>query len=229
MPVASTPITLEFLLVSNNPSTLMVVKKAADSIGSNLNCVTSAGAARVHIAQHRLDGVILDMDVDSAAEIILFIRQGSSNRRAFIFVCAEAAAAPAALKGGANVLLQKPLTAESIAADIGTFKNIMACERRRYFRHHVTILISLTFNGMTQAAMLDNLSEGGAAILMRNPFERSGVLDFSFELPFGPRIAGRAQVMWTNSEGIMGVEFRLLHGTSKDDLANWLGQRALKS
>ena len=228
MPVASTPLTLEFLLVSNDHSTLRTVKTALDGVGSNFSCSTTVEAARFHASRHRLDGIILDVNVNSAVELISSIRQGSANRRAFIFVCAEAAAAPAALKGGANVLLQKPLTAESIAADIGTFKNIMACERRRYFRHHVTIPVTVTLDKVNQSAMIDNLSEGGIAILLRSPFERSTLIDFSFELPFGPRISGRAQVMWTNSEGVMGVEFRLLHGKSREQLSTWLTKRALK-
>ncbi len=227
MPVASTPLTLEFLLVSNDPSTLKTVKKALDGVGSNLNCATSAGAARFHISHHRLDGVIVDLDVASAVDLIAFTRQAGSNRRAFVFVCVESATAPAALKGGANVLLHKPLTPEFISETVGTFKNIMASERRRYFRHHVTILITLTANGTSQAAMIDNLSEGGAAILLRNPFERSTLTEFCFELPFGPQVTGTGQVMWTNKDGIMGVEFRVLHGRSQEDLSNWLTQRAL--
>jgi ActR/RegA family two-component response regulator len=227
MPVASAALTLEFLLVSNNASTLKTVKKALDNVGSNLSCTTSAGAARFHISHHRLDGIIIDLDVDEAVELIAFIREAGSNRRAFVFVCVESMSASLALKGGANVLLHKPLTAEFISQNVNTFKNIMASERRRYFRHHVTILITLTANGASQAAMIDNLSEGGAAILVRNPFERTAVIDFSFELPFGPRVTGSAQVMWTNKEGIMGVEFRVLHGRSKEDLSSWLCQRAL--
>ncbi len=227
MPVASAPLTLEFLLVSNDHSTLKTVKTALDGVGSNFNCSTTVEAARFHVSRHRLDGIILDVNVTSAVDLISTIRQGGANRRAFIFVCVEGTTAPAALKGGANVLLHKPLTAETLASNVRTFKNIMACERRRYFRHHVTIPISLTAQKITQSAMIDNLSEGGIAILLRNPFERSSLIDFSFELPFGPRITGRSQVMWTNSEGVMGVEFRLLHGKSKEHLSSWLTKRAL--
>jgi len=228
MPVASTPLTLEFLLVSNDHSTLKTVKTALDGVGSNFSCSTTVEAARFHASRHRLDGVILDLNVNSAVELIASIRQGGANRRAFIFVCVEGDAAPAALKGGANVLLHKPLSPEMIAANVRTFKNIMACERRRYFRHHVTIPITLAADKVNQSAMIDNLSEGGIAILLRSPFERSKLVDFSFELPFGPRISGRAQVMWTNSEGVMGVEFRLLHGKSREQLSSWLSKRALR-
>lgn len=228
MPVDSTSLTLEFLLVSKDHSVLKTVKQALHGIKANLSCSTSGGAARLHLSRHRLDAVIMDLDVAPAADLITFIRQSSPNRRALIFVCTDPSTAPAALKGGANVLLNRPLTAESIAANVHTFRNIMVCERRRYFRHQVTILISLTANGISHSAMIDNLSEGGAAIMLRNPFPRSTMIDFSFELPFGPRISGSAQVMWTNQQGIMGVEFRLLHDDGGEHLSKWLSSRALR-
>jgi DNA-binding response OmpR family regulator len=231
MTVATTPITLEFLLVSKDHSTLKTVKAAMHGLGSNLNCSTTPDAALFYMSRHRLDGVILDLDVSSAVSLIASIRQGMANRRAFIFVCVENGLDPAtALKGGANVLLHKPLDLKTITSNIIAFQGIMASERRRYFRHHVTIPVSLTANGAVHRVMIENLSEGGMAVnVLRSPVERSSLIEFSFELPFGPRVNGRAQIMWVNQAGLTGLEFRLLHGQSKDHLVTWLKKRALNS
>jgi ActR/RegA family two-component response regulator len=194
-----------------------------------MNCSTSSGAARVYLSSHRVDGIIIDLPLDSAVDLIAAIRQSGANRRAFVFVCLESAGASAdALKGGANVLLQKPLDPGAVASAVKTFQGIMESEQRRYFRYHVTIPVTLVTDSVTQRAMMDNLSEGGMALSMKTSPEPSAMVDFSFELPFGPRVAGQAQVMWKNQAGVMGLEFRLLHDQSRDHLVGWLKNKALQ-
>ena len=227
---STTAVALQFLLVSDNPSTLKSVKAAMDALGSSMNCSTSAGAARVYLSSHRVDGIILDLPLTSASELISSTRQSGTNRRAFIFVCVEKGQTSTdALRGGANVLLHKPLDPDVIASNVKTFHGIMESERRRYFRFHVTIPVTLTLNASTQRAMMENLSEGGMAVSIRNPLDRSALVEFSFELPFGPRVGGQGQVMWVNDKGIMGLEFRLLHQQSREHLSNWLKNKSLQS
>lgn len=226
---STSAVALQFLLVSDNHSTLKTVKSALDGLGSGMTCSTSSGAARVYLSSHRVDGIIIDLSINATVELIAAIRQSGANRRAFVFVCLEAAEASTdALKGGANVLLQKPLDPEAVASSVKTFQGIMESEQRRYFRHHVTIPVTLVSENVTQRAMMDNLSEGGMALSMKNPLERSSMVDFSFELPFGPRVAGHAQVMWKNQAGVMGLEFRLLHDLSHEHLVVWLKNKALQ-
>ncbi len=226
---ADKPIALEFLLVSADSSTLKTVKSAVSELGSNLNCSTTAQAAGLYLTSHRLDGAILDLDVRAAGDLIAAIRRGGSSRRAFIFVCVKPGEDTAAvLKLGANAVLLKPLAPETIAANIRSFQPTMAAERRRYFRHQVTIPVSLTVQGVEHSAMIDNLSQGGMAALLAKPFDLSLPVGFSFELPFGPRIYGNAQAAWANDQqGLMGFEFRTLHGESGEQLADWLTQRSL--
>lgn len=227
---SSTAVGLRFLLVSENPSTLKAVKTALDSLGSGMDSSTSSGAAIIYLTSHRVDGIILDIPLGNAVEFIATVRRSGVNRRAFIFVCLDAEQNPGdALKGGANVVLQKPIQMDSFTSAVKTFQGIMESERRRYFRHYVTIPVSLVVDGATQRAMMENLSEGGMAISMKNSLERSALVEFSFELPFGPRVAGQAQVMWKNEAGITGMEFRVLHGQSREHLVDWLKNKALQS
>ena len=223
-------VALQFLLVSDDHSTLKKVQAALDTLGSSMSFSTSAGAARVYLSSHRVDGIILDIPLPSASELIATIRQAGTNRRAFVFVCIGEGQMPSeALKGGANVLLHKPLDPDLIASSIKPFYGIMDAERRRYFRFQVTIPVTLSLNTYSHRAMVENLSEGGMAVSARTPLERSALVEFGFELPFGPRVAGNAQVMWTNDKGIMGLEFRLLHDQSREHLSNWLKNKSLQS
>ncbi len=228
MPVANQPPALEFLLVSNDHSALTTVKSGIDGAGASFNCTTTTDAARLYINRHRLDAVILDVGVSAAGEFIGSIRRGGSNRRAFVFVCANNDTESAqALKAGANAILQKPLKPEKIIESIRTFRGIMLTERRRFFRYHVTIPVSLTVGGNECQAMIDNLSQGGMAVLMNKPLGSSAMVDFSFELPFGPRLNGTAQVVWSNQKGFMGLEFRTLRNEGTKHLTAWLKNQAL--
>ena len=207
----TTAVALQFLLVSDDHSTLKIVKGALDTIGSNMTCSTSGGAALVYLSSHRVDGIILDLPLSPALDVIATIRRIGANRRAFVFVCLPEGHEPVeALKGGANVVFRKPLNPAAVASSVKTFHGIMESERRRYFRHHVTIPVSFVVDTVTQRAMMENLSEGGMAVTMRNPLARSSSVEFFFELPFGPRVAGQTQVMWMNEAGMLGMEFRLL-------------------
>jgi ActR/RegA family two-component response regulator len=225
----TTAVSLQFLLVSDDHSTLKTVKTALDGLSYGMNCSTSAGAARVYLSAHRVDGIIVDLPLNAAADLVASIRQAGANRRAFIFVClGETEEFTEALKNGANVLIHKPLKPEAIASSIKTFQAIMESERRRYFRYHVTIPVTFESADGPRRAMMDNLSEGGMAVSMKNALEPSSLVEFSFELPFGPRVAGRSHVIWVNTKGMVGLEFRLLHDQSQEHLVNWLRNKSLQ-
>src|SRR6266498_1687347 len=135
MPVAAPAETLEFLLVSAEPSTQNAVQSALKEIGGALECRNSIDAARDYVKTHKIDSVILDVDIKSAMELIGHMRQ-SKNARAFAFVCVSNEAESAvALKCGANALLTKTLEVKSISSTVSSFRSIIASERRRSQRH----------------------------------------------------------------------------------------------
>lgn len=224
----TTQFALEFLLVSNSLPTVRTVKQAADELGIRLS-TTRQEAALSYLSTHRLDGVILDAELRlGVPALINSLRQSSANSRAFIFVCANGDRETAqALKHGANAILRMPLVSKSVLAEIQAFRGIMRSERRRYFRRHVTIPILLLKEDIRQNGVIENLSQGGVAVLVNTPFNPEAQVNFSFELPFGPRITGTAQVAWSNSRGVMGLKFHVLPEGDRDHLVNWLGKHAL--
>ena len=130
----------------------------------------------------------------------------------------------AALRAGANVSLQKPLVLENISSCVAGARELMMRERRRYFRHPVSIPVSLTANHAEHRAMMVNIGEGGMAV-HGVTMECFSLVDFSFQLPLGPTLSGRGQIAWTNRQGLMGIGFQFLRGTGKYDLLTWLSNR----
>src|SRR5205823_14308353 len=99
---------LEFLLVSSEAFTVNAVGAALKDIGAVASYTRCTEEATRLIVTEKVDGVILDVGIKSALDLIAGMRK-SKNARAFAFVCVKNDAEEAvALKGGANALLAKP-------------------------------------------------------------------------------------------------------------------------
>lgn len=218
--------TLEFLLVSSESVTVSAVQTALKEIGAHVACAPTVENARELITTCKVDGVILDVDIKSALDLIARMRQ-SKNARAFAFVCVKNDAEEAvALKGGATALLTKPLTVKAIFAKIGSFKSIIASERRRYRRHDVTLPVVITLGEIGYPGIVENISQGGMAVRLPCLLPGSSIVEFSFDLESGTTVEGGAQLRWANRDGLVGMEFRTIPLKSKDDLMSWLREQA---
>jgi hypothetical protein len=151
----------------------------------------------------------------------------TKNARAFAFVCVNNEAESAvALRGGANALLTRPLSADGISARVNAFKSIIASERRRYQRHDVTLPVVVATGENTYQGIIENISQGGMAVRLPCLLPASSLVEFSFDLESGATIEGYAQLRWANGQGVTGMEFRDLPTKSKSDLATWLRAQA---
>lgn len=226
MPVETPSLTLEFLLVASEPLTVTTVQSALKDVGATSERAPSVEAARDLVTTRKVDGVILDVDLKNALDLIARMRR-SKNARAFAFVCVRNDAEEAvALKGGANALLFKPLSVEAISSKIGSFKSIIASERRRYRRHDVTLPVVITSAEIGYPGIVENISQGGMAVRLPCLLPASSMVEFSFDLESGISIEGSAQLRWANQDGLTGVEFRVLPPRCKEELLTWLREKA---
>jgi CheY-like chemotaxis protein len=226
MPVETPAVTLEFLVVGSEPLTASAVQSALREVGASVACAPSLNAARDLITSRKVDGVILDVDIKTTLDLIARMRR-SKNARAFAFVCVKNDAEEAvALKGGANALLTKPLCAEAIAAKIGSFKSIIASERRRYRRYDVTLPVVITLADVAYPGIVENISQGGMAVRLPCLLPAASTVEFSFDLESGISIEGSAHLRWASQDGLSGMEFRVLPPRCRDDLMNWLREQA---
>jgi DNA-binding response OmpR family regulator len=121
MHVDTSAVTLEFLLVSSESFTVSSVQAALREVGGSFTCVPSTDAARELITTRKVDGVILDVDIKNALDLIARMRR-SKNARAFAFVCVRNDAEEAVvLKGGANAILMRPLSVNKVSSQVGSF------------------------------------------------------------------------------------------------------------
>jgi ActR/RegA family two-component response regulator len=219
----TSPLELEFVLLSNDYATMNAVSGGLKKYGAKFNLVPTVKAARDCLARRKVDGVFVDMAVGGALELIEAIRAGTSNRKGVIFGCIlSTKESTAALNAGANFLLRKPLSVDSVALHLTIAKDLLVRERRRYFRHAVNLAVVLRGRDGEQLARMTNLSEEGMALRATKPLKYSSAVDFAFELAFGLNVTGKGQVAWTNTEGMAGIMMETIHGKGREFLEAWL-------
>lgn len=220
------PAALEFLLVSNNHKTLAAVAEGLEQIGIKFNFAPTSEAGRDYVGRRKVDGIIVDLDVPGAHELISSIRHGNSNPSAAVFACLPRSDGPSvAVVPGATALLPHPLTAETVASLVSAARASMLGERRRYFRYPVDLPIRLVGGGGEQRGKMTSLSEGGMAVYTMSSIGRTQAIQFEFKLPCGDLVAGRGTVVWANGEGMIGAKFIFLRGEGEECLQRWLQQQ----
>src|SRR5690349_5468047 len=189
------PLALEFVLVSSDYALMQSVSKAVKKYGAKFVLVPTAHEARECLNRRKVDGVFVDMEVPGALGLIESTRKGTSNSKAVIFAClVNAKESTQILAVGANCLLRKPLTEDSVAKHITISKELLVREQRRYFRHPANHPVTLKEGELDQQARITNLSGGGLAVRTVKPLKHGVVLDFMFELSLGVRISARGKL-----------------------------------
>ncbi len=216
----------EFLVVCTDPSVFRAVATAVRKVNGRLNCAPAVSSAHDYLTRRKVDGVVLDLRLEGAMELVLQIRAANAGKPMVIFACARHdAETQCALRAGVNFVLRQPLIPDKIANIFALSTAMMTSEKRRYSRYPLMVPVELEVNGKPAESTMSNLSEAGMAIWSLQTYPRGSALRFSFELPFGERIEGKAEVTWTNSDGLAGVRFNILNDKAYSSLSNWIALR----
>jgi len=214
------------MLVSSDYAAAMAISRGIKNYGAKASLSPGAESARDSLRRRKVDGVFVDMEVPGALELMIDIRKGTSNSKSVIFACVlSSKESTVTLSAGANFLLLKPLTAESVALHIKIAKEMMEREHRRYFRRPVNLPVLLRHAEGEQRARMTDLSEGGMAVRPTKELKHSSMIDFEFEVSFGAIVSGRGQVAWTSKEGMAGILIHTFHGKGREQLEAWLAAR----
>jgi ActR/RegA family two-component response regulator len=219
----------EFLVVCADSNVFRAVAAAVRKVKGRLNCASAISSARDYLARRKVDGVVVDLRLDGAMEMVVQLRSANLGKSMVIFACSRHdAETQAALRAGANFVLGQPLIADKIANIFALSTTMMTSEKRRYSRHPLMVPVELEVNGLSAESTMSNLSEAGMAIWSLQTYPRGSALRFSFELPFGGRIQGKGEITWVNADGLSGVRFNILDDKAYSSLSNWIALRNAK-
>jgi CheY-like chemotaxis protein len=217
---------LEFLVVCSDNSIFKTVAAAIRQVSGRLNCAPGIGTACDYLTRRKVDGIVIDMNLPGALELIGRMRGASPNRFSVVFACmGSAPETQFAIRAGANFVLHRPLLPDKIAHIFTMAATMMVAEKRRYFRYPLMVPVELKMKEREVESTMSNLSEGGMAIWSLYYHAPGSSIEFAFELPFGGLIRGKGEVAWTNADGLCGVKFNILPDQAYTHLSSWIERR----
>jgi len=214
---------LQFLVISSDYNTLKSFTAAAQELGGQMDSTPSLSTANRFVERYRLDGIVIDMEMQGALDFIETIREGRSNRSSVIFACAGVPVEEnSAIRAGANFVFHKPFSVQKILSLLSATAPVLTEEHRKFFRHPLVVPVSITYDGVQHRALTANLSENGMAIRSFRLFQAGAPVGFSFQLPSGPVIKGHGEIVWTDAGGSAGIKFSGISGCGQNDFVEWL-------
>jgi hypothetical protein len=225
-PVAPGP---EFLVVCADPSTFKVFSAAIRGVRGRLNCSPTAGCAHDYLFHRRVDGIIVDMSLQGAAELIQYLRTMNPRRAPVIFACMGATPeSPRASVVGANFVFYRPLLSAKVAHALTIAAPMMAVNTRRYYRSPIMLPITLHMGGREVRSITKNVSEGGIGLWSLPYFLPGSKLEFTLDVPSAGPFHGTGELVWNKEQDLAGIKFDILSNETYTRLSAWINRPMLE-
>lgn len=213
----------EFLVVCRDHSIFKTLAGAIHQVKGRLVCTPHPETARDYLARRKVDGIVIDMSLPGALELIGRVRDSAPNRSSVVFAClGHVPETQFAIRAGANFVLHRPFASARVASIFSRAAAIMVAEKRRYFRYPLMVPVELNVRDRQMESTMSNLSEGGMAVWSLYYLAPGTTIEFAFEIPFGGLVRGKGEVAWTNADGLTGIKFDILRDRNHEHLSGWI-------
>jgi DNA-binding response OmpR family regulator len=221
--------TLESLLLSQDPELLRVVRPTLEKLSIDVEICHEARAAADILISEKFDAVIVDCDdLKGGMEVLQGLRSTPSNKNSVTFAIlnGKKTTTQEAFGFGANFVLQKPISSLNASRCFHAALNFMVRERRRYFRHPVKMPIQILIGEKKVKAASTNISESGIALQLREALPKGASPHLHFTLPeTDHKLKVEAEVVWADVKGRAGLRFHNVPKDSQAFLEKWLDER----
>jgi hypothetical protein len=218
---------LRCLLVGVDDVHVRPVRAALNTIGVRCEYVTySTGAERVQ--RGRYEAVVLMYDGSpAAADLVQRIRSGVSNRDSVIFLMSTQSSQQTAFRVRANFFISPPITEQSVITTFKAAYGLLVRSRSRWHREPVNGNAFLNLGLVKNVpASIVNLSQGGMSIKCSQLLRQQQLVLVRFGLPGTDElICLSAQVIWTRTDGTVGLRFNDVTEPTVKALRNWVEER----
>jgi FixJ family two-component response regulator len=213
----------EFLVVCSDNSIFKTLAAAIRQVNGRMACTPHVETARDYVARRKVDGIVIDMSLPGAMDLIGRVRGSPPNRSTVVFACmGRVPESQFAIRAGANFVLHQPYAPARVAGTFSAATAMMVAEKRRHFRYPLMVPVELNVRDREMEGTMSNLSEGGMAIWSLFYYAPGTTIEFAFELPFGGLVRGTGEVAWTNADGLTGIKFDALPDRSYTHLSGWI-------
>ncbi len=191
---------------------------------------TSVGEVPEELAGTKYEALFLDFDTVAESGPILNVVRGSlSNRSALIFAVATGATQRhQARQQGADFVLERPIAATEVRRSLYAAYDLMARERRRYFRYagEYSVLLERSSSATVLNCTTINVSNSGVAVSTPSalhPGERVNLVLWLRDPELAVR--GSGNVVWDDRHGKAGINFLCASPAGQVAFNSWLDAR----
>ena len=221
----------QFLLVTSDSFVAAAFQRAARDLQANLEIREDAAAGSASLDNSRFDVVVIDCDdVHGGTSLLKAVHLSRPNKSTPAIALLNGATNPAdAVDLGANIIVEKPVSADRARFELRKASSINGNDPRSSRRFPVNVPVFLSFGEvMDRRATVCNVSLGGLRLRMSEAIEDDEVLQLRLHLPgASSAIQARAEIAWADREGNAGVRFVGMSDASLLELKKWLDHAAL--
>jgi PilZ domain-containing protein len=221
--------TLSSMVVSRDWQEISVLECILGGLHIAVDVEAHPDRAREKLSKSKVDAMIVDCDLDGAADFVRELQNGLVNKSMPVVVLRGSRDHNSARIQPASFEFQKPISVEQAVHTLSAARNMILDGRLRYHRQALDVPISLSCGSHKRvAASLLNLSQGGVGIRAHRTLAATGPLKVSFALP-GTKLSlnFQGELAWTDNQGNAGIRFLKMDCEMKRNLQLWLEQQYL--
>ena len=178
----------------------------------------------------KYEAVLLDFDrVPDADSILAALRQSPSSKTAVVFaLVSDAKQRQAVLQSGANLLVERPIEVNQIRRALHAAYDLMARERRRYFRCAAKFPALLVPENSAADFRCSSINISSRGIALETPVNSlpGDQVQVVFQLPATDSLVRAiGTVIWDDKHGKTGLSFECTRTEYQSDLESWLDKQ----
>lgn len=216
------------LVICPDAQTLAVLVEGLQKVEvASIACGTHLDALDL-LWQEHFDAVIVDCDsLPNGLELVKLVRLASGRTAVVLSLITGEAGMKQAFENGANLVMEKPVTAQNAERTLRAARSLMVTDQRRYFRLHAEFDVHLHSEQGGQVLDVSvkstDVSVGGMALRVPHPLEPRRILEVSFKPPgMEAHVQAEAEVAWSDARGECGIRFIHIPLNERRAFEKWL-------
>jgi len=216
----------EAMLVCAQEESSHLLLSVLEELGTRVESHTDAVEALPRLWAHRFDAVIVDCEGGGdEAEVVREVHELAQNPHAVtIAIIGPRESREHAYALGAHFVMRKPLTPFRVRRLLRASYPLMVEELRHYLRHPCQGPVQVVTGVVEVPAVLTNLSQDGAAVLLDPEARLEPSVRLRLRLP-GTKLSvvPEGKVVWQTPCGHVGIHFTTVTALDRLRLNRWLG------
>jgi hypothetical protein len=215
------------LVISDDEATVKQLTEGMRQFAISAEVCRDASFALQSLNRRHFEAVVVDLKMYQAKEIMEKVRFCPSNQTSTTFAITDGPQSTSGFNTGANFVLERPLSEESLNRSLRVAYGIIMRERRRYFRCPMVIpVVVRNPEGREVQYETINISESGIGIRIPPPVHSGTEVGVRFDLPqTQTRFLVQSKICWSDPAGRTGLQFLNLSRPQKTELQAWLAHR----